>query len=178
MSKKVIVTENQLTDIIALSVSHILNESLICEMGMKASVMTEKYSEVIGVIVDNIVCICLYPDSPTIPHWKSRIVALCDRFIKLNIEPLSKNTTEYRYKTLMKGLFVELDKDYRAIRNHFKSVSTYYALKAKPNTLVACKPYDECYYENKDRIESAIRQITECVANQNMEELLKFVNGL
>ena len=173
--KKTIITEHELRDIIFDSVNRILNEDLITEMAITPSRMVDKYGEAISAIIDNMVCICLYQNNPTIPHWKSKISGLCKRFIDLDINPLSNNKPDYRYRILMKGVYETLNEDYSAILNHFKSTAQYYAKQPKPNTILPLKPYQECYQENKEKIEKGIEYITQCVANQDMTALTTFV---
>ena len=173
--KKTIITEHELRDIIFDSVNRILNEDLITEMAIAPSRMADKYGESISAIIDNMVCICLYKNKPTIPHWKSRISGLCKRFIDLDIKPLSNNKPDYRYKILMKGVHETLNEDYSAILNHFKSTAQYYAKQPKPNTILPLKSYQECYQENKEKMEKSIEYITQCVAIQDMDALTTFL---
>lgn len=167
--------EHESQSVIFDSVNRILNEDLITEMAISPSRMVDKYGEAISAIIDNMVCICLYQNNPTIPHWKSRISGLCERFIDLDINPLSNNKPDYRYRILMKGVYETLNEDYSAILNHFKSSAQYYAKQPKPNTILPLKPYQKCYQENKKKMEKGIEYITQCVANQDMTALTTFV---
>lgn len=150
----------------------------LLEMGMSASKLSDKYGEVVSSIIDNMVCICLYPDCPTIKHWKERITGLCNRFANMNIDPIKNNTFDYRLKILMVGVVETLDADYGALLNHFKNVSGYYANKKdKHDRLFPYKPYDICYEENKDRIISAIKNVTIYVAEQDLTKISKYMQA-
>ena len=154
-----------------------INSFAVYEMGIKQERMSDKYGEIIGNVIDNLICICLYPDNPTVNHWRERASGLCKRFIDLNIDPIKKNTYKNRLNILSKGVEEELDSDYSAILNHFKSVSIYYANRPnKHDRLTPYKPYKDIYKENKDKIISAINEITKLVAAQDYEKLIKYIN--
>lgn len=177
MSKKTItLTESQLRDVIRESVENILHEnSLITEMAMPAAKMSDKYGEVVSSIIDNMACICLYPNNQAVTHWRNRVPALCKRFIDLDIDPLSNNTPDYRYTVLMNGVIETLNENYGAILNHFKTVATYYASRPKPDTIRPIKDYNICYQENAERMEHGIKEITKFVANQDIVSLTDFI---
>lgn len=156
----------------------IRNKEIISEMPISQKDMAEKYAEVIGVVVDNLVCICLYPSSPTVSHWRERACGLCKRFVDLNISPLKKNNSEFRYRCLNKALMSELDADFGAVANHFRSVSAYYAKKADPKErLFPYKPYDKAYGENKERIENAVIALTRYVAEQDYSGMIDYMEN-
>ena len=168
---------NRVKEIIKEVTHEVLSEEMLLEFGMKAQRMTDKYGEVLGDVVDNLICICIYPDNLTIPHWKNRAGGLCRRFAEINIEPIKKNTFETRYKALTKAIDEIFDKDFGALKNHFKSIKTYYA--NRPNThdrILPYKPIEECYTENKDKIINTIFKMTEFVAKQDYESLILFIN--
>lgn len=155
-----------------------IESHLLCEMAISPSKMSDKYGEVIGSVVDNLICICLYPDNPTVPHWKERAHGLCKRFIDLNISPANKNTSEFRLKCLSKGVLEELDDDYGAILNHFKSVSVYYSKKSNPHDrLTPYKPYKEAYEENKEKVKEGIVSLTKFVAEQDYDGMVEYMDN-
>lgn len=63
---------------------------IIDEMAMIPGSFTDKFGEGVSVITDNLVAICLYPDNPTVHHWRDRAGALCRRFTTVDITPRSK----------------------------------------------------------------------------------------
>jgi hypothetical protein len=115
--------------------------------------MTDKFGEVLDAIVDNLVCLCLYPDSQAVNHWRERVPALCKRFVDIDIDPLSKNKVEFRLNCLNEAVVEVLNQDYSAIKNHFKTVSEYYSNRPNQHDILTpYKPYEECYAENAERI--------------------------
>ena len=159
-----------------LTVDHAEGNALN-EMAMKPNKMCDKYGEILGAVVDNLVCICMYPTNPTVPHWRERAHALCKRFVDLNIDPISKNKPDFRYKWLSKAVAEILDEDYSAISNHFKTVSIYYAKKENPRErLVPYKPYEECYKENKDRVKNGVVLLTKYIAEQDYDGMVDYMN--
>ena len=154
--------------------NELINSYPIYEMAMKGGRMSDKFGEIIGSIVDNIACICMYPENPTIPHWKERTCGLCKRFIDINIDPLKNNTPDFRKKCLNKGVIEELDEDYGAVLNHFKSVSIHYS--KKDDKLIPYKPYEQCYNENKEQIDECINSIVKYVAEQDYEGLIEYID--
>lgn len=150
--------------------------TLLLEMAMSPSRMSDKYGEVIGSIVDNLVSICLYPDNPTVPHWRERAHGLCKRFIDIDITPANKNTYQQRLKCLTSGVIEELDNDYGAILRHFKSVSIYYSKRPnKHDILTPYKPYEQAYRENKERVQNGIIKLTDCIAKQDYVGAIDFM---
>lgn len=154
---------------------NIMNNPLY-EMSISSKRLYNKFSEVVGNIIDNLICICLYPNNPTVPHWKERSYGLCQRFIDINLD--NKNTFNNRYKILNKAVIECLDNDYKALLNHFKNVSIYYA--NRPNIhdrLTPYKSYQDVYNENKDRVVIGILKIIEYVAYQDYEGLIQYMNN-
>ncbi len=163
--------------IIAEEINSYLSEELICEMAMKPQRMRDKYGEAVGAIVDNLVSICLYPTSPAVPHWKERAHGLCKRFVDIDITPISRNNPKDRLKCLNGAVNEILNDDYSAILNHFKSVTAYYANKPNPHErLTPYKPYQECYEENKNRVEKGIISLTKYIANQDYAGMVNYMS--
>lgn len=179
MAKQIIrLTESELCNMVEETVKSSLFEDMIGEMGMKPHKMMDKYSEALHSIVDNLVCICLYPDNPTVPNWKERACGLCKRFIELNIDPIHKNTFDIRMKWLQKAVVEVLDKDYGALINHFKTTSIYYANRPNPHDrLTPYKPYNECYEENKDRVANGVLALTQFIAEQDYNGMQNYMNN-
>ena len=162
--------------IISETVHELLGKKLMLEYAMDSQRMLDKYSEVLHAIVDNLVCICLYPNNPTIPHWKSRIVGLSKKFIDTNIKPKSKNNFADRLKIFNDAMEEVLDEDYSALLNHFKSVSVYYGMKNDPHErLKPYKPYEEAYAENRQHIIDCLSNILSYTAAQDIGKLTTFV---
>lgn len=153
-----------------------LQDELLCEMAMKPSRMIDKYGEVLGAIVDNLVCICLYPDNPTVLHWRERAYGLCKRFVDIDIDPLKKNNIDFRYECLSKAVVEILNADFSAIENHFNSVSVHYANMSDPHKrLTPTKPVKECYEENKERVKNGVLALTKYVAAQDYAGMIKYM---
>ena len=145
---------------------------------MDRSTLSDKYGEVIGAILDNLVAICLYPNNPTIPHWKSRAMGLCQRFVNIDMVPLSNNNYEKRKDALEHGVYVELNPDYSAIKNHIKSVAAYYSNRSnEQDRLYPTMKVEKCYEEYTPILIKAIKTITEYVALQDNASLTKFVEN-
>lgn len=150
----------------------------VFEMAVAPKKMSDKYGEVVGSIADNLICICLYPDNPTVPHWKERTHGLCKRFIDLDINPNNKNTSENRLKCLMKGVVEELNEDFSALRSHFRTVSIYYSSRPNPHDrLTPVKPYQTICDENFDRVVESIKTITGFVSEQDYEGLIEYMSN-
>lgn len=153
-------------------------DELICEMAMKPGKLSDKYGEVVGAIVDNLVCICLYPDNMAVTHWGERSYGLCKRFVDIDVDPISKNKSEFRYKCLYKAVVEILNTDFSAIKNHFKSVSIYYANRPNPHErLIPQQSVEECYEENKERIKNGILMLTRFVAEQDYESIINYMDS-
>ena len=164
--------------IIKEEISSYLSKELICEMAMKPQKMRDKYGEVVGVIVDNLVSICLYPTNPTVPHWKERAYGLCKRFVDIDIAPISRNNPKVRLNCLKGAVIETLNDDYSAILNHFKTVTEYYACRPNPHErLTPCKPYYKCYEENKDRVEKGIISLTKYIADQDYAGMINYMSN-
>lgn len=174
---KIIVTKTQV-NIVTEEINSYLSEELIYEMAMKPQRIKDKYGEVVGAIVDNLVCICLYPNNPATAHWRERAYGLCKRFVDIDIDPINRNNPKYRLKYLNDAVTEILNKDYSAILNHFKTVAAYYA--NRPNIherLTPHKPYQECYKENKERVKNGIIALTKYTANQDYEGMINYMNN-
>jgi len=168
---------DKIDKIVKEEIDSYISSNMIFEYAMKPFRMMDKYGEVVGAIVDNLVAICLYPDNPAVPHWRERAYGLCKRFVDIDLIPDRKNTTEYRMKTLSKSLTEVLNEDYSSILNHFKTVSEYYQNRPNPHErLILDKPYSEYYIENKERIENGIVRLTEYVASQDYAGMIQFMN--
>lgn len=148
-----------------------------CNLIMLPNKMSDKYSEIIGWITDNLVFVCLYPKNPAISKWKERTKALCKRFIDTSINHVSKNRTELRLKYLNNGVYMTLDENYIAIYNHFKSTSIHYANRPESyGRLTPYKPYDEAYEENKERVKHGIISLTKFIAEQDYSKVVDYIN--
>lgn len=170
--------DSEFTDMVEEIISESLTASMLTELGMDKGKLSDKYGEVIGAVSDNLICLCLYPGSQAVAHWKSRIPALCERLLFMNLIPSRTNKPEYRFKILWKGVTETFDEDFGALLNRFKGIDGYY--KARPNQhdrLTPVKPYKVCYEENRAWIEEALKAITEYVAKQDMEGLRSYVEG-
>lgn len=155
-----------------------INSVLLSEMRMKASKFSDKYGEIMGPLVDNLVAIAMYPNSHAIQHWKQRAGSLVKRFVDLDIDPITQNCEENRLRILQRGVVEALNADYSAVKNHFKSVSEYYSNSNNQNgVMTPYAQYDICYEEQKDRIFNAIDAITKSVAKQDYESILTFMNN-
>lgn len=169
---------NKIDGTITETLDSFLNEELICEFRMKPKRMIDKYGDILDPIVDNLVAICLYPTHQTTTHWRERSYSLCARFANIDIDPIRNNTYEFRLKCLNKAVVEILNKDFSAIRNHFKSVSVYYAKKENPHERIyPYKPYNECYEENKEKVKAGIIAITEFVAKQDYNGLMEYMTN-
>ena len=118
----------------------------------------------------------MYPDDPTVEHWKSRAYGLCKKYTELNIDPLSKNNYQSRLKILMNGVEEILDPDYGAIENHFKTVKAYYDSRPKPHERL--KPYSgwkENHANDVERVKSGIITLTEYTAKQDYESMINYM---
>ena len=147
-------------------------------MGMKPNRMKDKFGEVLDAIVDNLVCICLYPNSQAVSHWRERVPSLCKRFIDIDIDPLSKNNSEFRLNCLNEAVVEILNADFSAIKNHFKTVCMYYAKKQNQHDrLTPYKPYEECYKENADRMKEGVLTIIKFVAEQDYSGLIDYMDA-
>ena len=147
-------------------------------MGMKPGKLMDKYSEALHAIVDNLVCICLYPDAPMVSYWKESVWVLCKRFIALNMDPIHKNTFDIRMKWLKKAVVEVLDKDDGALINPFKTTSIHYANRPNPrDRLTPCNPYEACYEANKDRVKNGVLALTQFIAEQDCEGMLNYMNN-
>ena len=163
--------------IIAEEVDSFLKRELVCEMGMTYNRMYDKFGEVVNPIVDNLVCICLYPNCQAVTHWRERSYSHCKRFVDTDIEPLSNNNYDFRLNCLNEAIVETLNRDFSAIKNHFKSVSKYYANRPnRHDRLTPYKPYEECYVENADRVKNGILTIAQFVAKQDYEGLIEYMN--
>lgn len=159
-------------------IDDIVSESqLLIEMGMKAAKMSDKYSEKVGSIADNLICVCLYPDNPTIPHWKNRAKGFCREFTDTDIVPLSSNKEETRYKYLYKGLTERLNNDFSALYKRCKSIIAYYIKKDKHEQLVPYKPLDECYPEIFNKLKDTLIKLTELIAKQDFETIIDVIDN-
>ena len=169
---------SKIDKIITEEINSYLSEELICEMAMKPQRMRDKYGEVVGAIVDNLVSICLYPTNPTVPHWKERAYGLCKRFVDIDIDPISRNNPEVRLNCSNSAVIETLNDDYSAILNHFKTVTAYYANRPNPHErLTPYKPYQECYEDNKDRVENGIISLTKYIANQDYAGMINYMGN-
>lgn len=138
----------------------------------------DKYFDALGIIVDNLVNICLYPDCTKIVAWKEETRALCENIMKLDIGQESKNTTDNRLKWLSKAVADALNDDFSAIRNHFKSQSIYYTHNSNPDdNLTPCKPWEAAYEESKGRVETAVKALTRFVAAKDADALADFIKN-
>ena len=155
-----------------------LNEELIYEMAMKPGRLSDKYGEVVGAIVDNLVSICLYPDNAAVAHWRERSYGLCKRFVDIDVDPISKNKVKYRYNYLYKAVVEILNTDFSAIKNHFKTVSIYYANRPDQHErLIPKQSPEDCYEENKERVKNGIITLTKFVAKQDYEGMINYMNS-
>lgn len=182
MPKKVVqLTEDHLTQIIHGVLTEVYDtphKGQLNELGMDRSTLSDKYGEVIGAIVDNLVAICLYQDNSTVPHWKSRAMGLCQRFVNIDMVPLSNNNYKKRKKALEHGVSVELNHDYSTIKNHIKSVAAYYAHRSnEQDRLYTTKNIEECYEEYMPILIDAVKTITEYVAQQDNASLTTFIEN-
>lgn len=151
---------------------------MIFEMGMKASKMSDKYSEKVGSIADNLICICLYPDNPTIPHWRNRAKGFCREFTDTDIVPLSNNKDNIRYKCLYQGLIERLNPDFSALYKRCKSIIAYYEKKKdKHKQLKPYKPLDECYFEFFDKLKDTLIKLTQLIAQQDFSSIIDIIDN-
>ena len=163
-------------DYIDYIIEESINKILLTEMGMDATKFADKYGEILDVLVDNLVSITMYPNSQAVPHWRQRVGALVKRFINLDINPKHRNKENYRLALLQSAVTETLNSDYSAIKNHYKSISAYYARPNNPNgILTPYAPYSVCYDEQKDSIINAVNKISDFVAKQDYESLLAFM---
>ena len=163
--------------IITEDINSFLHHKLVCEMAMKPNRMRDKYGEVLDAIVDNLVCICLYPNSISVQHWKERAHGFCKRFVDLDIDPISKNNAGFRWKCFNTAVVEVLNEDFSAIHNHFKTVANFYLNKKDPHDrLIPYKPYEECYKENADRVKNAVLTLTKFVTEQDYNGMVKYMN--
>ena len=163
-------------DIISESIKTTVGKWLLCEYGMKPKRMADKFSEVLDAIVDNLVCICLYPNNPAIQHWRERTCGLCKRFVDMDIDPIRKNNPKDRLKYLSISVNEVLNKDFSALKNHFKTVSAYYGNKKNPNErIVPIIPYERSCQENAERIKKCIFALINGIANQDYEAILQYM---
>lgn len=158
-------------------INSFLQTNLICEMGMKPNRMKDKFGEVLDAIVDNLVCICLYPNSQAVTHWRERAASLCKRFIDIDIDPLNKNNFGFRLKCFNDAVVEILNVDFSAIKNHFKTVCNYYAKRPNQHDrLKPYKPYEECYEENANRVKEGVLTIVKFVAEQDYGGLIDYMD--
>lgn len=150
---------------------------MLDETAIKPSLFADRYSEVLDMVVDYLVCICLYPNNPSLPRWKERVYWLCKRFAGLNITPAHKNTNDYRIECLNKAVVEVLDEDFGALFNHFKSVIAYYANRPNSQNPTPYKPYTECYEEQKNRVKNGIIALTRYVAEQDYDGIIKYIKS-
>lgn len=145
------------------------------EMSICVSEMTDRYMDAVGYIADNLICICLYPEAPAIPRWKSLTCGLCKRFVEWEFKP--DNSSEHRLRCLKKAVSTVLNYDYGAILYHFKDLTVYYANQPAMNDrLIPYKPYMEAYEENKDRVMKGIITLTKLIAEQNYNKIVKYMD--
>lgn len=169
---------DKLKEIVIQEVNSYFNNELLLEYGMKASKFMAKYEEVLSRISDNLICICIFPNNPTVPHWQERAAGLCHRFADIPIEPLKNNKTEIRLKYLNKAVAEIFNKDFSALLNHFKRVMVYYANRPDPHErIISDKTYEECYNMYKEKVAEGIITLTRLVAEQNYEEILNYMRN-
>lgn len=137
---------------------------------------SDKYFDVLDIIVDNLVNICLYPDCAKIPEWKEETRKLCERKMKLDIGQEAQNTPENRLMWLNKAVADALNDDFSALRNHFKSQCIVYTHHLNPDdNLTPYKPWEVAYEENKERVRSAVRDITKFIASKDADSLVELI---
>ena len=173
---KIDLNEEMINSIIHEELHHYLTKELLKEYKWTSKEMTDNYSDILCAIVENLVCLCLYPSDRTVPHWKGRIIGFCTKLATTNIKPNNKNTPSERLTVLQKGVEKSLDDDYGALAYHFKDVANFYATKENPHQrLKPYKPWNECYEENKDKVINAIKVLTELIAFKNSEQIREFI---
>lgn len=174
---KIDLNKEMINDIISEELYHYLNKELIVEFGMNGDKFGEVYFDVLNAIVENLVSICLYPDNPTVPHWRGRAAGLCKKLCNTDLVPLKRNKADIRFKILKKQIVIALNQDYSALENHFKSINSYYSHRDNPHdNLIPYVPWNQAYEENKGRVVNAINVLTNLIAEQDYDRIKEFMN--
>lgn len=170
--------KDKIKEIVIQEVNSYFENELLLEYGMKADKFIDKYGEVLSRISDNLICICIFPDNPTVSHWQERAAGLCHRFADLDIDPLKNNKTEKRLKYLNKAVTEIFNRDFSALLNHFKRITVYYANRSNPHErIISDKTYEECYNMYKDKVIEGIVILTRFVAEQNYDGILQYMRN-
>ena len=160
-----------------MNATEYFTSDLICELGQTKHRMFDKYSEIVGAIAENLICICIYPDNPTVNHWRGRAAGLCKQFAQINIEPIKNNTYNYRYKALYAAVVEIFDADFAALKYRFTGVDAYYSKRPDVHErLTTCKPIKKCYELYKDKVISGIKTLTDLIAKQDYPAILDYMN--
>ena len=170
--------KNKIKEIVIQEINSYFDNELLLEYGMKGNRFMDKYGEILGNIAENLICICIFSDNPTVPHWQERAAGLCHRFADIDIDPLKNNKTEKRLKYLNKAVTEIFNKDFSALLNHFKRVTVYYANRPNPHErIISDKTYKECYDLYKNKVVEGIITLTHLVAEQNYEGILDYMRN-